>query len=388
MSISANAKLRRLWLNIHLCIGLGLGVLLAPIGLSGSLLVFKDQLDAALNPVRYAVTSGEALAPSALLISAAGALGRETQPMVVRFPDAAGWPVTVTARQNTRQATRQGQGGRPRLTTVYLDPPTGRVLDAADLRSTLVNFLHRFHENLTVPEYEGRSIVGWVGVAMLTMSLSGIYLWWPRNLGFLGGFRRGLRWRRGPKVSFNLHHTAGFWIAIPLAVVSATGIYLGFPQQGRQWLATVAPMTPQQRGGFNVPLLRETHLTADAALTAALAAAPGARPAAIFLPTQQNHAWRVQLRATDAGELATVMVDDRNGVASPAVQLAGDRAALSIRALHEGSALGPLWRLIVFACGLLPSLFLVTGVMIWLRSRDTQTGAAPVAGMPRLDAAE
>jgi len=83
---------------------------------------------------------------------------------------------------------------------------------------------------------------------MLVLSLSGIYLWWPRN----GAFMRGLQWRRGPATSFNLHHMAGFWIAIPLAVVSLTGVYLGFPQQSRELLGSVAPMTPQQRGGgFN-----------------------------------------------------------------------------------------------------------------------------------------
>ena len=63
---------------------------------------------------------------------------------------------------------------------------------------------------------------------MLILSLTGIWLWWPRN----GGFLRGLRWRRvGRALSFNLHHLLGFWISIPLAVVSVTGIYLGFPQR-------------------------------------------------------------------------------------------------------------------------------------------------------------
>ena len=148
---------------------------------------------------------------------------------------------------------------------------------------------------------------------MLVLSLSGIYLWWPRNAGFL----RGLRWRRGPAMSFNLHHLFGFWIAIPLAVVSATGIYLGFPQQARELLSSVAPMTPQQRGGFNAPLLRDAQLDVDRAIATARASAAGAEPAAVFFPTQQSRAWRVQLRdAGTARPLTTVMVDDRSGAAS------------------------------------------------------------------------
>ena len=114
---------------------------------------------------------------------------------------------------------------------VYLDPPTARVLDVVDFRSSLFGWLHRFHENLTIPEYSGRAVVGWVGVGMLILSLTGIWLWWPRN----GAFLPGLRWGRAPYTTTNLHHLLGFWISIPLAVVSVTGVYLGFPQNAR-WL--------------------------------------------------------------------------------------------------------------------------------------------------------
>ena len=58
---------------------------------------------------------------------------------------------------------------------VYIDPPTARVLDIVDFRSTFFGVLHRFHENLTVPDYSGRAIVGWVGVGMATLALTGIW---------------------------------------------------------------------------------------------------------------------------------------------------------------------------------------------------------------------
>ena len=104
-------RLRRLWLNIHLWLGLGLAVLLIPISLSGALLVWHDHLDALVNPGRYAVTAGPAQPPSALLASAGASLGRGFEPMVVRMPESAGWPATVTAREQ-----RRGEGGgRPRL---------------------------------------------------------------------------------------------------------------------------------------------------------------------------------------------------------------------------------------------------------------------------------
>jgi uncharacterized iron-regulated membrane protein len=372
-------RLRRLWLNIHLCIGLGFAVLLVPISLSGAVLVSHDQLEAVLNPDRYAVTQGTAQPATALLKSAQAAIGDGFEPTAVRLPDDASSPATVTAREHRRG---QRGGGRPRTVTVYLDPPTARVLATAEPRASLFGFLHRFHENLTVPEWNGRAVVGWVGVAMLMMSLSGIYLWWPRNMGFV----RGLRYRRGPATSSNLHHIAGFWISIPLAAVSATGIYLGFPQQGREWLGSVAPMTPSQRGNFNALLLASPKLDADRALAAALGGVPGGRASAIILPMQATATWRIQLRGPDGD--TTILVDDRSGAASKLTPLSGDRVAQWIRWIHEGRHTGWVWRLLVCLCGILPTVFVATGSMIWLRSRRARPAGGAVVAPPQMEAAE
>ena len=370
-----NARLRRIWLNIHLWLGLGLALLLVPVGLSGSLLVWQDHVDALINPSRYTVSPGPAASPSALLASATKALDG-FQPTVVRLPEGPGWPATVIARE------ARGGSGRPRIMTAYLDPPTGKVLDVVETRSTFINILHRFHENLTIPEFNGRSIVGWAGVGMLILSLSGIYLWWPRNAGFV----KGLRWMRGPTLSLNLHHTIGFWISIPLAVVSLTGVYLGFPQQGRDLLSAVAPMSQRAGGGFNQQMARQTNLTIDAAAAAAIAAEPGRTPAAIFFPPQQTPAWRIQMRARDSDDLSTVMIDDRNGAANTVTPLSGDRIAQWMRWIHEGSNAGMLWRAIVFVCGVVPAIFAVTGALIWLRSRARRKAARGVKASAPLDA--
>lgn len=50
------AKLRRVWLDVHLWIGVGLLVALVPLSVTGSVLVWHDQLDRALYAQRYVVT--------------------------------------------------------------------------------------------------------------------------------------------------------------------------------------------------------------------------------------------------------------------------------------------------------------------------------------------
>jgi uncharacterized iron-regulated membrane protein len=386
-SPSTIIRLRTAWWAIHRWIALALCLLLVPIAISGALLVWHDELDALVHPARFAVTGSGTAATSSYLDNARGALPANFTPMVVRFPAEEGRPVTVVAR---------GEGGARQLLTVYLDPPSGRVLDVVNFRSSFFGFLHRFHENLTVPEYSGRAIVGWAGVGMLILSLTGLWLWWPRN----GVFRLGLRWRRaGDATIGNLHYLLGFWISLPLAFVSLTGIYLSFPQTARSAMSAIAPMNPQAgRPIFAAQLARETQLTPDAALDAARNAKPGWRPSALFLATLQSEhgeraeqrserpeqrgertdrgerpaaTWRIQLRDPGSNDITNVIVNDRDGTArSLPDPLAGDRAAQWIRALHEGSRGGPLWQIAVFLTGVFPPIFAVTGIVMWLRRRS------------------
>ena len=204
MADTRAAQLRRLWLNVHLWIGIGIAALLVPISLSGALLVWHDEIDTWINPHRYAVTGTEVAQPvSAYLAKAAEAVAKDPANLratIVRYPEK-GWPVRITMRGQSRDA-----GARPRVITVFLDPPTAAVLDVMEFRSSFFGFLHVFHENLTIPEYSGRQIVGWVGTGLLIMSLTGLWLWWPRG----GSFLRGLRWTRSGRFTFNLHHLIGF----------------------------------------------------------------------------------------------------------------------------------------------------------------------------------
>ncbi len=395
----ASFRIRTVCWTVHRWIGVALAFLLVPVAVSGALLVWHDELDGVINPGRYAVTGSQLeQSLSAYLASSAAALPRDVRPVAVRFPPADGGPMRVMARGASRS-----EAGPPRIVNVYLDPPTGRVLEVVDFRSSFFGWLHRFHENLAVPQYSGRAVVGWVGVGMLIMSLTGIWLWWPRN----GAFLPGLRWGRAPQTTSNLHHLLGFWISIPLAVVSLTGVYLGFPQNARLAMASVAPMNPPMpRPNFGAAV-RDPRLTPDAALQAAQAVQTGARPAVIFLPTaggssgQRGRArgeagnpgegagpvWRVQL-TTPGNDLVTLTVNDRSGaVVRMPDPLAGDRAAQWIRRIHDGSRGGPVWQFIVFLTGIFPAIFAVTGIVMWWRGRRIRKAAATIA-QGRLQAAE
>ena len=80
----------------------------------------------------------------------------------------------------------------------------------------------------------------------------------------------------------------------------------------------------------------------------------------------------------DDGPVSTAYVDPWRAkiTATRNVSATGADAFMAWqRPLHEGSGWGALWRFLVFLSGLLPSLFVVTGIVMWIkkgRARATQ----------------
>lgn len=360
-------RFNKVWLQVHLWLGIAFCALLIPVGLSGSVLVWHDWLEEVFEPQRYEI-SGQTrgVDVSQIVGNASSVLGPDVLVTAVRFSAEPGAPVVVTAR-----AAEAAPGERPRSFMAWIDPPTGKVLDSGETTSAFFGIMHRLHGSLLVPNFSGRQIVGWTGVALLISALSGLYLWWPRVQ-----FTRGLRWGRTPETISNIHYTVGFWIAIPLAIVAFTGIYVSFPQTAR---AIVDPPKQeagrgpqqQQRPGPAKPLTVTTTMP-DEALSLALSKAGQADPLSLSWPTETNASWRAQMRTRNTREIFNVTVDDKSREVKaqmPGAAPTGDLVARWMRRIHDGTDMGFIWQVFVFATGLIPALMAVTGIIMWLRRR-------------------
>jgi uncharacterized iron-regulated membrane protein len=366
---STSMRLRGLWFSVHKWIGLCLAILIIPIALSGAVLVWHDWFDETLNPQRYAVTSSTpALGPAAYAASAQGALGPGERIASIRYPDAEeGGPVIVSAVQPPHDAAG---GGRPMRTSVWLDPGTGRVLDKASGNAGIMQFIHGLHGSLTVPGW-GRTIVGWLGIFMFVSCLTGIWLWWP----ITGSLGRGLRWKRQNSTNANIHHLAGFWIALPLAMLSFTGFWISFPSVFGAFEAS------QPKGGEGsdrtraqrAQPLERTAMTADAARAAAQPLATGPL-VAITWPTDQSSGWKIAFAR--AGGPAEVAVDDATGAVTRPQGPRPETNARLMRRLHDGTGMGPVWQTIIFLGGIVPAILAITGIVMWLRSRGWRAALA------------
>lgn len=284
----------------------------------------------------------------------------------MRFPQKSGDPVVAVGRI----AGPPGPGGRPRSLNAWIDPPTARVLDKAEVAQGFTMVTHRLHGTLLIPVI-GRKVVGWLGWAMFISCATGLWLWWPRN----GAFVKALRWRRGPSKLLNLHHMVGFWICLPLAVVSLTGVYISFPQSSRALFGVAQPASQGGPRGRSPPPLERPKLSLQDALAKARTTTPGAAVTGISVPTTgRDPAWKIQLRRAGEGESVTVAVSDATGaITSDRARSGGggrpDPLSAWMRRVHDGADMGLVWQTIVVLTGLAPTLLSLTGLVMWLRRR-------------------
>jgi uncharacterized iron-regulated membrane protein len=394
MTSSLSARLRRLWLDVHLWIGVGLLIAIVPISASGAILVWKAPLDRMMHADRYAV-SGEAMLPAGRYAAAAQeAFAGRADFTQLRLPEKAGDPVVAVGRLKGEIAP----GERPRSLNVWIDPPSARVLAMADTSQSAMQWLHRLHGSLLIPGV-GRKVVGWIGWAMFISCATGLWLWWPRN----GAILKALRWRRGPSTLFNLHHTIGFWICLPLAVLSLTGVYISFPQTSRavfgvqQAMQDRAPAGRAARAesrsggagrekgpsggapqGRFAPPLTTPRLTIDEAVGAAAATSKdGARIVSVSAPTVgREPAWRVQVEQPGQAAPATLQVVDGTGEVKPDRGGGGDPLSRWMRNIHDGGDTGVIWRTVIVLGGVAPVILALTGVVMWLRRRSRRHAIA------------
>jgi uncharacterized iron-regulated membrane protein len=364
---------RRLIGQIHLWTGLALCLPLVLIGLTGSILVFEDQLRAAFAPVAQA-QSGEARAVDAIIAAARAAAPPGFVPSSGFVAPAPGRFATVRLSPPGRQAG-PAEGAR-----VDVDPVSLVAYpNASDDFLRQVFFLH---STLLLKTREGRQLVGWLGVAMLVMGVSGLINWWPRRGSWRAAFQVS-REAQGFRLWRELHGVAGIWGLLVSLTVTFGGIYLAFPETVRSAVATVLPARDLRAAAAAVtvtPIKGAEPLGIDEAIALARAEMPEGSLSSVFLPTRPDQPYRIALHRPGDDRLktpVTVFVDPwaRRAVETfdPSQFSVGENFLAAQHALHSGHGFGPVWKILVFLCGLLPTLFAATGIAMWLKRRRSTT---------------
>lgn len=376
---AVSPRARRVWLQIHKVLGLALGLWFLLMGVTGSLLVYYRGLEAQLD-ARLREQPG---------VTAPAKIAEVHRTLVAAHPQrGTGWRIEVPSRPGEPVTARflkpvetQGAYFAPLLATT---DPSGRMLVANRFwGDTPGTWLYDLHFSLLGGEL-GVKVVGWGGVALAASLISGLVIWWPAR----GRWRQALRLRRGVSTVrrvYDLHTVFGALGAVLLLILALTGSALALPDLVKPMIASVSPLTPMPRPA--VPPSTETtgpRLDADAAIARAVQAFPGAQVRWIDTPATDGGLYRIRLRQPgepgDRFPDTLVWIDSTRGeiVArrDPRHFSAGDTVWQWMHPLHSGEGFGPVGRLLVCLCGVLPVLLAVTGLWRWLDKRRARRRTA------------
>lgn len=301
-----------------------------------------------------------------------------------RRGDGQGRGADFGGRRGGGRGGAEGRGGRGPQggPETFVDPVSGKVLGTFTPQpSPLAGMAHQIHESMMLGR-NGRTLVGALGIGMLFLGLSGLYLWWPKS----GQWKYAFIVRpsaRGARLYREIHGAFGIWFLLVFLVVTATGIPLAFPGLlggGRPGGGNGGPPPAAfaQGLGFAAPQAIDVPDGAKALPLADLVAAAekrtGLKAASLTVPARPDRPVTVTMARTDEdGPPVTASVNPYSGEATASTPR-GPRPprGLSIRGLHAGDGLGPVFKALVFASGLLPLLFVVTGLLMWLKKRQAR----------------
>lgn len=220
---------RRALFQVHLWTGVALGLYIAVISATGSILVYRNEIYRTFSPQPRLVEH----AGTALSLEDLEAAARRT------FPDARIVVVEPGPTSNhAADVTLEREGERTRR---LVHPATG-----ADLGPTLPlgyrvsAWMLDLHDNL-LGGSTGRRVNGIGALALLVLCGTGLIVWWPgvsrwRRSAFVD--IRGT-WKR---LNWSLHSVLGFWFFAFILMWSLTGLYLSLPDQVSAVLDYIEPL--------------------------------------------------------------------------------------------------------------------------------------------------
>ena len=227
--------LRKALFQAHLWSGIAVGLYILMISVTGSVLVYRNELFRMATPEPIVSQSSEARLTDDQLAKIA--LGSYPGYQVARIGRA----------RNLDQAVdvwlRRGTEIKKRL----FDPRSGRDLgDSIPTGIRIVSALLDLHDDL-LGGTTGRKVNGAGALALLVLAVTGLVIWWPGVMTWRRSLTlpRGLGWKGW---IWHLHSTIGFWSLAFTLVFGLSGIYLCFPEAFQDFADRIEPPTVANAG--------------------------------------------------------------------------------------------------------------------------------------------
>ncbi|HEV7379592.1 MAG TPA: PepSY-associated TM helix domain-containing protein, partial [Dyadobacter sp.] len=350
--------------KLHSWFGLVTGIFLILLGLSGSILVFRTELDSFLNRDLLHVNAQNQKPESVLSVC--------YETITNRYPnlDGIAWlnpDATPEEAYNFRIYFNDTKLFTYDLALISLDPYTGKILregPASEFTPSFIEWLLQFHFSfqLGIP---GAALTAVFGISMLISLLTGAVVY-KKMIWKVLTFQISVNRKNWRTISSDLHRIIGVWSMVFNMLIFFTGFWLNmFAFKAKTWQNELIPTKPNT----------VMTVSADDMYQKALQAFPELEPTYVYLPTQSQRKFEVrgytdsQLKIWGSGN--SVRIDQYNGEINQVNRLSekrwSDQLESTFFPLHVGNFGGIAVKILYVIIGLTPGLLAVTGFLLWWR---------------------
>lgn len=219
---------------LHLWLGIAAGVPVIILSITGSVLVFEQEIkELSTDYIRVeAQQAAHQLPPSVIY-----------QAVKERLPEK---EITSAWYYGLDKSVKVSLNNSDSV--VYVNPYSAEILDVVN-EEDFFHFMEEGHRHLWIEGKVGKQLVGWSTAIFLLLLISGLILWWPkkwtkrtRSQSFT------IQWSaKFKRINYDLHNVLGFY-ALTLAIVMCiTGLIMSFPWTRKSviWLSGGYPVRPK-----------------------------------------------------------------------------------------------------------------------------------------------
>ena len=352
--------LRKVIFYLHLVLGLSIGLLASITCLTGSLIVYKPEIESLLlGAVSHVAPTTDRATVS---LEAAYDAVRERNPgckIVQAYlhaePDLA-WSFDLNCKPKGR-------------VVAYVDKYRGGVTGEDHFQRKWTQWIYDLHVRL-LSGATGETVNGIGALLLIILASTGLVVWWPGVKHWRSGFR--FEWRaRWRRKNYDLHRLTGFFASLLLMFVAFTGAYFAFPKTYESvvaWAAHKPSVLPAPRTAIGTP----HHISLDAIYATAVRAMPAGETTLFTFPQQKNAPYSVRrmlpgdwrrtgdnLVYIDQYTGQVIRMNYHRELAWP-IRLTRD-----ISPLHFGTFGGNFTRILWIIAGIAPAILYASGVLMW-----------------------
>ena len=212
---------------LHLWLGLISGLVVFILSITGCLLAFQTEINNAINKKTFFINppaNAATLSITQLQANANKALNGNAS-FITTFSDPKrSWEFLEYKPGD--QTPFWFLNTVDRYKSAFINPYTGEVLMIKDYKNDFFILVKYLHWNLLMNDKYGQPIVGYATLVFVLLMISGLILWWPKNLRKTNvdkSFK--IKWKANFKrLNYDLHNVLGFYAFFIGIILGLTGM--------------------------------------------------------------------------------------------------------------------------------------------------------------------